>query len=201
MKKVNAQIPLTPKQKGVLDFINRFTVKHGYAPSLQEIADHIQKSISTVQHFIDELQSKGYLQRREHVSRGIFVLDDSTKQIFKLGYIAAGEPIDPIENPEPIDVPASFLRAPGNYYALEVKGDSMIEDNIQDGDTIVIRYQQTAETGDRIVAITEKGATLKVFKKRGGKIYLEPRNQNLKPIYPKRLEVRGKFCGLIRRDN
>jgi len=77
----------------------------------------------------------------------------------------------------------------------------MLEDNILDGDTIIIRYQQVAEDGDRVVAITEEGATLKVFRKRGGKIYLEPRNQNLKPIYPNMLEIRGKFCGLIRGDN
>ena len=199
--KVNTQSPLTPKQKKVLDFVNRSTVKYGYAPSLNEIAEYLGKSISTVQHFIEELQEKGYLQKKRNVARGLSSTQEGTRQIFKLGLIAAGVPIDPIENPEPIDVPLSFLKNPGNYYALQVKGDSMVEDNILDGDTIIIRHQQVAEDGDRVVAITEEGATLKVFRKRGGKIYLEPRNQNLKPIYPKRLEVRGKFCGLIRRDN
>jgi len=196
--KVNAQMPLTPKQKRVLDFINKFTVKHGYAPSLQEIADYLNKSISTAQHFIEELQAKGYLQKKKNIARGITSLEETSRQIFKLGYIAAGEPIDPIENPEPIDVPMSFLNSPGNYYALEVKGSSMIEDNILDGDTIVIKHQQTAENGDRVVAITENGATLKVLRKRNGRIYLEPRNKNLKPIFPKELEIRGTFCGLIR---
>ena len=199
MKNVNAQMPLTPKQKKVLDFVNRFTVKYGYAPSLQEIAKYLGKSISTVQHFTAELQIKGYLQKKENISRGLSSTQEATKQIFKLGYIAAGNPIDPIENPEPIDVPLSFLKSPGNYYALQVKGDSMIEDSILDGDTIVIKYQQTAEDKDRVVAITENGATLKVLRKMNGKIYLEPRNHNLKPIYPKELEIRGKFCGLIRR--
>lgn len=199
--KVNVQLPLTPKQKKVLDFVNRFTVKYGYAPSLNEIAKYLGKSISTVQHFIAELQIKGYLQKKENISRGLSSTQEVTKQIFKLGYIAAGNPIDPIENPEPVDVPLSFIKSPGNYYALQVKGDSMIEDNILDGDTIIIKHQQFVEDGDRVVAITEEGATLKVFRKRGGKIYLEPRNQNLKPIYPNMLEIRGKFCGLIRRDN
>jgi len=196
--KVNAQLPLTPKQKRVLDFVNRFTVEHGYAPSLNEIAKYVEKSISTVQHFVEELQGKGYLQRKENVTRGLSSTEEGSKQIFKLGYIAAGEPIDPIENPEPIDVPLSFLQIPGNYYALQVKGNSMTEDNILDGDTIVIRHQQVAEDGDRVVAITENGATLKVFRKSGSKIYLEPRNHNLKRIYPKELEIRGRFCGLIR---
>lgn len=198
--KINTQISLTPKQKQALDFVNKFTVKHGYAPSLQEIANHLEKSISTAQHFVEELQEKGYLRKRANVARGISSAKEDTRQIFKLGYIAAGNPIEPIENPEPIDVPPSFLKSYGNYYALEVKGDSMIEDNILDGDTIVIRHQQTAENGDRVVAITENGATLKVFRKSGSKIYLEPRNHNLKRIYPKELEIRGKFCGLIRRE-
>lgn len=196
--KVNAQIPLTPKQKRVLDFVNRFTIKYGYAPSLHEIAKYLGRSISTAQHFIEELQEKGYLQKKGNIARGLSSTQEGTRQIFKLGYIAAGSPIDPIENPEPIDVPLSFLQIPGNYYALQVKGNSMTEDNILDGDTIVIRHQQVAEDGDRVVAITENGATLKVFRRRNGNIYLEPRNNKLKPIYSKELGIRGKFIGLIR---
>lgn len=198
---VNTQISLTPKQKIALDFVIRFTIKYGYAPSLQEIANNLGKSISTAQHFVEELKEKGYLRKIENVARGISSTEQATQQVFKLGYIAAGNPIEPIENPEPIDVPASLLKTPGNYYALEVKGNSMIEDNILDGDIIVIRHQQTAQEGDRVVAITEKGATLKVFRKINGKIFLEPRNKTLKPIYPKVLEIRGKFCGLIRKED
>lgn len=198
IKNVNSQISLTPKQKKVLDFIITSTAKYGYAPSLHEIAKYLGKSISTVQHFVGELQEKGYLRKKENIARGLSSTQESTKQIFKLGYIAAGNPIEPIENPEPIDVPASFINSSGSYYALEVKGESMIDDNILDGDTIVIKHQQTAEDGDRVVAITENGATLKVFRNRNGRKYLEPRNKNMKVIYPKELEVRGKFCGLIR---
>lgn len=189
---------LTPKQKIVLDFISKFSGKNDYSPTLREIASHIGKSVSSVQHFVEELQNKGYLQKEEKIARGISPTNKITSQIFKLGYIAAGNPIDPIENPEPIDVPASLLKTPGNYYALEVKGTSMIEDNILDGDMIVIRHQQTANDGDRVVAITENGATLKVLRYKNGNRYLEPRNKNLKPIYPKDLVIRGKFCGLIR---
>jgi len=197
---VNAQMSLTPKQKRVLDFVNRFAAKHGYAPSLQEIATHIDKSISTVQHFVVELKEKGYLQKIENVARGIRITEQTARQIFKLGYIAAGNPIDPIENPEPIDVPASLLKTPGNYYALQVKGDSMVEDNILDGDMIVIRHQQIAKDGDRVVAITENGATLKVYRKKMGEVYLEPRNHKLANIYPKELEIRGIYCGLLRNN-
>jgi len=195
---VNTLMPLTPKQKRVFEFIRDFSIEKGYPPTLQEIANHLRKSLSTAQHFVKELKLKGHLEKQNFTARGIRAGFENSAQISKLGYIAAGAPIEPIENPEPIDVPASFLKGGGNYYALEVKGSSMIEDNILDGDTIIVRHQLTGEDGDRVVAITEDGATLKVFRRRNGKVYLEPRNKNLKPIYPKELEIRGKFCGLIR---
>ncbi|OGM26605.1 repressor LexA [Candidatus Woesebacteria bacterium RIFCSPHIGHO2_02_FULL_38_9] len=196
---VKNQTPPTPKQKKALDFINAFRLKNGYSPSLNEIAHHFGKSISTAQHFVEELREKGQLLKEENVARGISSASEAVRQIFKLGYIAAGSPIEPIENPEPIDVPISLLKDLGNYYALEVKGDSMVEDSIEDGDTILVRHQQTANSGDRIVAITENGVTLKVLRFKSGKPYLEPRNKNLDNIYPKRLEIRGKFYGLIRK--
>ena len=86
----------------------------------------------------------------------------------------------------------------GDYYALKVKGDSMIEDGIWDSDTVIIRHQQIANDKDTVVAVTEDGATLKRFRNKNGKIYLEPRNKNLGNIYPMQLEIRGVFCGLIR---
>lgn len=198
IKNVNSQISLTPKQKKVLDFIITSTIKYGYAPSLHEIAKYLRKSIGTVQHFVGELQEKGYLNKKENIARGLSSTQENTRQIFKLGYIAAGNPIEPIENPEPIDVPASFINSSGSYYALEVKGDSMIEDNILDGDTIIVKHQSIAEDGNRVVAITENGATLKVFRNRSGKVYLEPKNKKLKPIYPEHLEIRGILAGLLR---
>lgn len=196
--KVNIQMTITPKQKQVLDFIKDFVKRNGYAPSLHEIAAHFRKSISTAQHFVEELESRGFLQRTGNIARGISTEVQQFGRIFKLGIIAAGEPVEPIENPEPIDVPLSMISRKGDYYALEVRGRSMEDDNILDGDVIVVRHQKTALDGDRIVAITEKGATLKVYRKRNGKVYLEPRNKALGNIYPKDLEVRGVCCGLIR---
>lgn len=194
------QKPLTPKQKHVLDFIQKFSENNGYSPSLSEIARYLKKSISTVQHFIEELQHKGYLQKEDNIARGISPSDIKTGRIFKLGYIAAGVPIEPIGNPEPIDVPLSMISNPGDYYALEVKGESMIDDNILDGDVIIVRHQNIANDGDRVVAITGKGATLKIFRNRSGKIYLESRNKKMKNIYPRELEIRGRYCGLIRNE-
>ncbi|MEK7497598.1 MAG: transcriptional repressor LexA [Patescibacteria group bacterium] len=197
---VNTLRPMTPKQKRVFEFIRDFSTEKGYPPTLQEIANHLRKSLSTAQHYVEELKSKGRLEKQNFTARGIRTGIENSAQISKLGYIAAGAPIEAIENPEPVDVPISFLKGGGNYYALEVKGNSMVEDNILDGDTIIVRHQLTGEDGDRVVAVTEDGATLKVLRKRNGKVYLEPRNKNLNPIYPKELEIRGKFCGLIRND-
>ena len=189
---------ITPKQKQVFEFIKSFIVKQGYSPSLNEISKHLGKSVSTAQHFVEELENRGLLQKTDNIARGISTEVKQFGRIFKLGIIAAGEPIEPIENPEPIDVPLSMINRKGDYYALEVKGSSMKEDNILNGDIIIVRHQNIAEDGDRVVAITENGATLKVFRNRNGKIYLEPKNKEMKYIYPKELVIRGKFCGLIR---
>lgn len=196
---VKKQKPLTPKQKQVLDFICLFIDEHEYPPSLQEIAKHFNKSISTAQHYVDELSTKGYLKKEENLARGISPIKQPSNKIPLLGYIAAGKPIEPLENPESISVPAPMISSPGQYYALRVQGNSMMEDGILDKDIVIIKHQFTAEPGETVVAITEKGATLKVFRKKNGKIFLEPRNKKLKNIYPKELEIRGKFVGLIRK--
>jgi SOS regulatory protein LexA len=190
---------LTPKQKQVLDFITGFARKEGYSPTLKEIASYLRKSLPTAQHFVEELERKGYIDRTDHLTRGITPTEEGSTDIPLFGYIAAGEPIEPIENPEPIAVPQSMISKNGQYYALQVRGDSMIEEGILDGDTVVIQHQITAQDGDTIVAITERGATLKILRKRNDKVYLEPRNAKLENIYPEELEVRGKFVGLIRK--
>lgn len=189
---------LTPKQKQVLDFIIAFRDKKGYSPSLEEIAHRFRKSIPTIHQFINSLVQKGYLTKNKNADRGIIPNLEVGVEIPLLGYIAAGEPIEPIENPEPITVPLNMIQKPGQYYALKVKGDSMIEEGICEEDIVVVKHQLIAESGETVVAITEKGATLKILRKKNDKIFLEPRNKKLKNIYPKELEIRGKFCGLIR---
>lgn len=189
---------LTPKQKLILDFIVSFYEDNGYAPSLAEIAKSFKKSVPTIHQHVKVLKRKGHLNKEIGTWRSITPQAGRSK-VFLLGYITAGEPIEPIENPEPIEIPYSMINAQGNYYALKVKGNSMVEDGIMDGDTIVVKHQKTAQNGDTVVAITENGATLKVFKKTNGRVSLEPRNKMLKNIYPKELEIRGKFSGLIRK--
>lgn len=188
---------LTPKQKQILDFIREFVEEKSYPPSLAEIAKKFHKSIPTIFQFVGTLKNKGYLEKENDVARGIYT---KKPEIFLLGKIAAGEPIEPLENPEPIEVPKEMISSPANYYALKVKGDSMIDEGILDQDIIVVKHQNIADDGDVVVAITEKGATLKVFKNKNGIKFLEPRNKKLKNIYPKSLEIRGKFVGLVRKD-
>lgn len=197
---VSGYAPLTPKQKNVLNFINEFIINKGYPPTLKEISNHFKISIPTAQHYVQELGRKRYLTLIANQARGISSVGEESEEIPLLGLIAAGEPLEPIENPEPIAVPQSMISKNGQYYALKVKGDSMIEEGILDGDTVVIQHQITAQDGDTIVAITERGATLKILRKRNDKVYLEPRNKRLENIYPEELEVRGKFVGLIRKQ-
>ncbi len=189
-------VNLTPKQKQILDFIQGFIEKNGYPPSLAEMAKRFRKSIPTIHQFVETLKNKGFLTKESDVARGIYT---QKPEVFLLGKIAAGQPIEPLENPEPIQVPHEMLSSPGSYYALRVKGTSMNDEGILDGDIVVVKHQNTADSGDIVVAITENGATLKVFKDNNRKIWLEPRNKYLPNIYPKQLDIRGKFVGLIRK--
>lgn len=198
MQAVKQVRPLTEKQKKALDFINSFIREKGYSPSLKEIAGFFGKNLSTAQYYVEELEAKGHLKRDTYKTRGITPLSKSYV-VPLLGFVAAGEPIEPLEVPEEIMVPENIkidVRYP--HYALKVKGNSMIDMGILDGDIVLIKHQLTAENGDVIVAITEKGATLKVFKKKGSSITLEPRNKNFPQIIPNELEIRGKYIGLIR---
>ncbi len=191
--------PLTNKQKDALDFINSFMHKKGYAPSLRELAKFLDtENLSTAQYYVEELEKKGYLKRNPHKNRGIAPI--TQKQIIPLlGFIAAGEPIEPIENAEPIQVPNNIkLRPNQSYYALRVKGDSMMDMGILDNDVVLVKHQMTADIGDTVVGITEIGATLKVLGRKDGRIILQPRNSNYEIIIPKQLEIRGKFIGLVR---
>jgi len=190
---------LTDKQKGVLDFINSFMHEKGYAPSLRELATFLDtKNLSTAQYYIEELEKKGYVKRDPHKNRGMAPITQK-QTIPLLGFIAAGEPIEPIENAEPIQIPNNIKLSPNqSYYALKVKGDSMIDMGILDNDVVLIKHQMTADIGDTVVGITEKGATLKVLGQKNGRTILQPRNPKYEIIIPEQLEIRGKFVGLIR---
>lgn len=190
---------LTPKQKKILDIILNFTEKNGFAPSLKEIANNIGlKAVSTVYQHIKALEKKGYLKKEDNQPRGILSIPDQTVEIPLFGFIAAGEPIEAISNPEPIKIPQSMLGKSGLYYGLKVKGNSMIDENINDGDTVIIKRQETAEDGQKVVAlINGYEATLKkIYKEKNG-YRLQPANPNLKPFFIKNLIIQGKVIGVL----
>ncbi len=194
--------PLTNRQKEALDFINSFINRQGYSPSLKELAEFLEtKNLSTAQYFFKELEKKGYLKRHPHKNRGI--TSTMQKQIVPLlGYIAAGAPIEPIEDTEPVQVPTNIkLNKNDSYYALKVKGDSMIDMGILNDDVVLIKHQMTANPGDVVVGITENGATLKILGNENGRVVLKPRNQKYNTIVPTKLEIRGVFVGLVRGGN
>lgn len=188
---------LTPKQQRVSQFIARFLAQKGYAPSLREIAEEFGFTVPTAQHYMEALEKKGVLRRSKYRTRAIAHSESSaTVSLPKLGYIAAGHPIEPIEQEEIVQVPASMVKQ-GQHYVLEVSGDSMIDDGVLDGDLVVVRHQFTAETSEPVVAITENGATLKILELDGDGYYLQPRNPRFAPIR-EAFEIRGKVVGVIR---
>jgi len=188
---------LTPKQKKIFDFITSFYDKEGYAPSLAEIANKFKKSTTTIYQYVETLKEKGVLTKENNTWRGISP-SSGKSNIFLLGYIAAGEPIEALSNPEPVNVPTSMLSKSGLHYALKVKGNSMVDEGIYDGDTVIIRRQETAANGQKVVAlINGNEATLKkIYKEKNG-FRLQPSNSSMKPIFVKDLIIQGRFIGVL----
>jgi len=195
---------LTKRQKQILDHIKRFIKEKGYSPSLEEIRKHFRlASRSTIHHHIETLKEKGYLNKLDYQARTIELSNNRKSfgllEIPLLGTIAAGEPIEAIEDPEMIKVPKSQLSKSGEHYALRVQGDSMIDEGIFDGDTVIIRKQPDAENGETVVAlINDNEVTLKkIYKEKNG-FRLQPANSSIKPIFAKELVVQGKVMSVIR---
>lgn len=193
---------ITKRQKQILDFVSIYNNKKGYSPSLREIKKHFRlSSESTVHQHIKALETKGYLEKEKNQPRAINVKQElSMIEIPLLGNIAAGQPIEVIERAEErIIIPRETFFDFGKYYALKVVGDSMIEEGIFDGDTVVIREQKTADDGQTVVAIIDDNeATLKKLYKEKDRIRLEPANPTLFPIYRTEVEVRGIVVKILR---
>jgi repressor LexA len=195
-------VALTKKQKDVLDFITEYVREHSYSPTQKEIQEHFGfKSLGSVQDYIKYLTNGGYLMNDTHSVRGLMpsTVQQNTEEIPLLGSIAAGVPIEAIENTDMISVPTHMLGR-GKYYALKVKGESMIEEGILNGDVAIIKHQTLAENGQIVVAVVENETTLKKYFKRSKQVELHPANSTMKPIIIKdrECEIRGVLVGLIR---
>lgn len=176
---------LTKKQKIVLDFVKNYYSKHGYSPSLEEIRKYFKlASVSTAHFYIKKLQEKGFLKKEDNQPRAISVFEgEKMINVPLMGNIAAGQPIEAIKEKECIAVLQSKLPSSGNFYALRVVGDSMIEENINNGDIVLVKQQDTAENGQKVVAlINNYETTLKKFYKEKKHIRLQPANKKMDSI-------------------
>src|SRR3990167_7890572 len=177
---------LTKKQKQILDFVKKYSAKKGFAPALEEIKKHFRlRSVATIHQHIATLRDKGYLHHQKNQPRSITASEtERLIQIPVLGRISAGQPIEAIEDKETIAIPQGKLPLPlKDYYALRVQGDSMVDENINDGDTVLVRQQNTAKNGQKVVALIDNyEATLKKFYKEKNQIRLQPANREMKPI-------------------
>ena len=193
---------LTKRQKQIFDFITTRTEKTSVAPSLEEIKKHFRlKSVSNIHQHIEAIKKRGYLLKEKNQHRSIEVVKEI--QFFDipiLGTITAGQPIDVIENFEDIiSVSSSLIRDPKKYYALNVIGDSMIEEGIFDGDIVVIKKQSTACNGQTVVAVIDDDkTTLKKIYKEKDQFRLQPANQFMKPLFRTEVEIRGVVIQVIR---
>ena len=196
---------LTQRQRQVLDFVTSYISKHGLPPTLEEINEHIgQGSAAAALFHLRSLERLGYIQRTPNRQRGIAVVEGlALVQIPVRGTIAAGEPIEAIEeNSETIAVPSDAVPGGAQYFALRVRGDSMVEDNVNGGDIVVVRQQSTALNGERVVAVINRDeATLKRYYRVDEGILLRPANRSLAPRLvrePDTLEIRGKVVCIVR---
>lgn len=194
--------PLTRRQKEILEYLRNFIDKHEYAPSYREIADNFGfSSVATVAEHVEGLKGKGYLDNEENMARSIQLTptwDERSFSIPLLGGIAAGLPIEAIRTSETIDIPRDMMGR--NVFALRVRGDSMEEDGILDGDYVIIEQTANPKNGEIVVALVEgNGVTLKRFYRESDHIRLQPANGRYQPIRTKRVVVQGKVRGVIRK--
>jgi repressor LexA len=208
--------PATPRQAEILTFVRDYTHRYGYSPTYDEIAAEFDISKVTVFEHLTILEGRGLLRRDKHKARSLQLADhlelpDDRPSCLKLvGRIAAGAPIEAIEDPEVIDLEQLFTSRHGTY-VLEVKGDSMIDDQIADGDYVVIEKRSTANNGDFVrkqlearrgdivVALLDNGeATLKRMYREKNRIRLQPANARYEPIYTTQVDIQGVLIGVIR---
>lgn len=201
-------VTLYRRQRQILDFIKQYIEKYGYSPTLAEIAESIGvSSLATVHEHLQVLAQKGVIKRFEGAVRGIEVLDQKISSVIKgielpiLGFIAAGEPLMAYTDPDAtVNIPSHMVSGRKRSYVLQVKGNSMIEDGILDGDFVIIEEQVTANDNEIVVALLENGlATLKRFFREPDRIRLEPANASMEPIYATDVKIQGKCVGVIRR--
>jgi repressor LexA len=196
---------LTEKQKAFLAYVSQYIEEWQRAPSFEEICSHFGfNSYNTITTYLRTLERKGYIRlpRKKNQKRAIEVISPVETRRFEfplLGQVAAGKPIEAIEDPDVIEVPPSMI-GKGKHFVLRVKGDSMRDDGILDGDYVVVRKQSTVENGETVVALVDNEATVKRYYKRKNHVELRPAHKGMKPIRVRNggLRIEGKVVGVMR---
>ena len=201
-------VTLYKRQKQILEFISQYIQKNSFSPTLQEIADAMSlSSLATVHEHLQTLSKKGVLRKYEGSVRGLDIVGSKVSQTLGglelplVGYIAAGKPIEAIEDPnQTMQVPPQVVSGKKRSFILQVKGCSMKDDGILDNDFVVCEQANTATNGEIVVALLENGvATLKRFFKEKNRVRLEPANSEMQPIYATEVTIQGVVKAVIRR--
>jgi repressor LexA len=198
---------VTRRQKEMMDFLDDYIARNGYAPTIEETADHFGlRSLATVHKHLTNLQKKGLIKRDWNRSRALELVPTTVRvqavELPLLGRVAAGSPIEAITSSETIFVPEDMVGRQETY-VLQVKGDSMIEEQIRDGDYVIVENRQSARDGEMVIALLDgENATLKkLYREGGGRVRLQPANASLSPIYvdQSRLRIQGVVIGVLRK--
>ncbi len=199
-------LPLTKRQREILDYLNEFIQQHGYAPSLEEVGRRFGlSSLATVHKHLTNLQEKGFIKRTWNRSRSVELLQSRAAgravDLPLLGYVAAGAPIEAIATSETIAVPETLV-GKRDTYVLRVRGESMIDEQIRDGDYVIVEDRKTAENGEMVIALLgNSDVTLKKFYRENGHIRLQPANPAMQPLVvpAEQVRVQGVVIGVMRK--
>jgi repressor LexA len=199
-------LPLTKRQREILVYLYDFIGQHGYAPSLEEIGRRFGlSSLATVHKHLTNLQEKGFIKRAWNRSRSVEMIPTNTNgrsvELPLLGYVAAGLPIEAIATSETIAVPEDLVGR-RDTYVLRVKGNSMIDEQICDGDLVIVEDRKTAQNGEMVVALLSgSDVTLKKLYRENGRVRLQPANPTMQPIFadPDQVQVQGVVVGVMRK--
>jgi repressor LexA len=198
---------LTKRQREILNYLSAYAEENGYAPSFEEIARQFNyNSLATVHEHLSNLERKGYIRRAFNESRAIEILPSDAMpravELPLLGSVAAGLPIEAIEVDETVHVPENLVGRPGGHYVLRVRGNSMIDEQIRDGDFVVINERRSVDDGETVIALIDNSAATvkKFYRERDGRIRLQPANDTMTPIYVHEHDVtiQGVVVGVMR---
>ena len=201
-------MPLTKRQREILNYLTLYSEQNGYAPSFEEIAENFSyNSLATVHEHLSNLERKGFIKRSYNESRAIEILPSELVpkaiELPLLGAVAAGVPIEAVAHQETIAVPDTMVQRAGQHYVLRVRGNSMIDEQIRDGDFVVINDRHSADNGEMVIAMLHgNSATVKKFyRERDGRIRLQPANETMAPLFVHEndITIQGIVVGVMRR--